>query len=203
MPAPRYPVQVRLLLENLALLGCAVYATIPAFWLTLHPFAKHWRTRGRDTFKTILPLWLLYIAIAALAISPWRHTHLYQSTIAFIAGAILVVTGLLLYVLASRNFTHVQLSGLAELEPDRHAQQLITTGIRSRVRHPIYLGHLCELLGWSILFGTVSLFALTLFAIFTGAFMLRLEDNELEARFGEPYREYRRIVPAIFPTLFW
>ncbi len=193
---------MRSLLENFALLGCAVYATIPAFWLTLHPFAEHWRTRGRNAFKIILPLWLLYIAVAALAMSPWRHTHLYQSSIAFIAGAILVFIGLLLYGLSSRNFTHVQLSGLAEVEPARHAQQLITTGIRSHVRHPIYLGHLCELLGWSILFGTVSLFALALFAIVTGAVMLRLEDNELEARFGEPYREYRRRVPAMFPTLF-
>jgi protein-S-isoprenylcysteine O-methyltransferase Ste14 len=198
----RYSVVVRPYLEDFALLGCAVYATIPAFWLTLHPFAKHWRTRGRDSFKTLLPLWLLYIAIASLAISPWRHIHLYKSPFAFVAGAILVLIGLLLYVLASRHFTHVQLSGLAEVEPDRHAQQLITTGIRSRVRHPIYLGHLCELLGWSILFGTVSLYALTLFAIVSGAMMIHLEDNELEARFGEPYREYRRRVPGILPRLF-
>jgi protein-S-isoprenylcysteine O-methyltransferase Ste14 len=96
----------------------------------------------------------------------------------------------------------VQLSGLAEVEPDRHTQQLITTGIRARVRHPIYLGHLCELLGWTIALGTASLFALSLFAMLTGAVMLHLEDNELESRFGESYRTYRHTVPAIFPRLF-
>src|SRR3954447_4159954 len=112
------------------------------FWFTLHPFTKHWRTRGRNSFKLILPLWFVYIALAIFAVFPWRAHFLYTTPIAYIPGALLIVTGLLLYVFSSRGFTHVQLSGLAEVEPDRHAQRLVTSGIRSRVRHPIYLGHL-------------------------------------------------------------
>ena len=33
------------------------------------------------------------------------------------------------------------------------------------------------------------------FAVITGALMIRVEDRELEARFGEAYREYRASVP--------
>jgi protein-S-isoprenylcysteine O-methyltransferase Ste14 len=33
----------------------------------------------------------------------------------------------------------------------------------------------------------------------TGAVMIRLEDKELEQRFGDEYREYRRKVPALVP----
>jgi protein-S-isoprenylcysteine O-methyltransferase Ste14 len=193
---------VRFVLENLALLICSIYATIPCFWFTLHPFTRHWRQRGRRAYRFILPLWTVYIAAAALAVSPWRHATLYNNLLAFIPGAIFVVLGLLLYRASSRGFSHVHLSGLAELEPNRHDQRLVTSGIRSRVRHPIYLGHLCELIGWTIALATIALFALTGFAILTGAIMLRLEDNELEARFGESYREYRRAVPAIMPRLF-
>ena len=40
---------------------------------------------------------------------------------------------------------------------------------------------------------------LTAFAIVTGALMIRLEDNELENRFGEEYRQYRVKVPALLP----
>ncbi len=29
--------------------------------------------------------------------------------------------------------------------------------------------------------------------------MIRMEDRELEARFGEAYREYRARVPAVIP----
>ncbi len=193
---------MRSLLAEVALYGCAIYATIPAFWLTLHPFAAHWRVRGRDSYKVILPLWLVYIFIAIAALFPWRTRSLYTSPYAYIPGALLVLSGLLLYVLSSRDFSHVQLSGLAEVEPDRHTQRLVTTGIRARVRHPIYLGHLCELLGWTIAFGTFSLFALSAFAIATGFFMLRLEDRELEQRFGDEYSAYRRQVPAILPRWF-
>ena len=81
---------------------------------------------------------------------------------------------------------------MAELEPARHRQQLITTGIRSRVRHPIYLGHLCEIIGWCVGTGLVALYALAAFAMITGAVMIHMEDRELEARFGEAFREYRQ-----------
>jgi protein-S-isoprenylcysteine O-methyltransferase Ste14 len=36
----------------------------------------------------------------------------------------------------------------------------------------------------------------------TGAAMIRMEDAELENRFGEPYRAYRNSVPAVFPRMF-
>lgn len=189
----------RALFEDLALVIASVYATIPLFWFTVHPFTARWRARGRHSYKLILPLWLLYIVLAIAALWPWRNQALYPTPLTFIPGSLLILTGLLIYRASARNFTHVQLSGLAELEPDRHRQQLVTTGIRSRIRHPIYCGHLCELLGWTLAFGTISLFVLAVFAILTGAVMLRLEDNELEQRFGASYREYRTRVPAILP----
>jgi hypothetical protein len=67
------------------------------------------------------------------------------------------------------------------------------------VRHPIYLGHLLMLLGWSLGSGLAVLYALTAFAIVTGALMIRWEERELERRFGQQYREYKRRVPAIVP----
>jgi protein-S-isoprenylcysteine O-methyltransferase Ste14 len=42
-------------------------------------------------------------------------------------------------------------------------------------------------------------YALTLLAVITGGIMIRLEDKELEQRFGAEYREYRRRVPAVVP----
>ena len=85
---------------------------------------------------------------------------------------------------------------------DQHQQQLVVGGIRRRVRHPIYLGHLCEMLGWSIGTGMAVLFALTAFALVTGAIMIRMEDAELRQRFGDQFETYRRTVPAIVPRLW-
>jgi protein-S-isoprenylcysteine O-methyltransferase Ste14 len=67
------------------------------------------------------------------------------------------------------------------------------------VRHPVYLAHLCEMLAWSVGTGLAVCWMLTAFAIVTGALMIRLEDNELENRFGEEYRQYRVKVPALLP----
>ena len=117
-------------------------------------------------------------------------------------AVIFFAAGLNLYRTGGHNFSGAQLGGRPELEPGGHEQRLVTTGIRRRVRHPIYLAHLCELLGWSIGTGLVVVVALTAFAVITGAVMIRLEDRELEERFGEPYREYRRTVPAVIPKIF-
>ena len=57
------------------------------------------------------------------------------------------------------------------------------------------------MLAWSLGTGLAVCWALTAFAILTGAFMIAMEDRELEKRFGEEYREYRLAVPAILPKL--
>jgi protein-S-isoprenylcysteine O-methyltransferase Ste14 len=57
------------------------------------------------------------------------------------------------------------------------------------------------LLAWSVGTGLAVCWWLTAFAMVTGAVMIRMEDAELEKRFGEEYREYRSNVPAVFPML--
>ncbi len=185
--------------DLLALLACSVYCTIPLFWLVVHPFIARWRKRGRRAYALILPIWAIFIATAFLLAWPYRFAHFYTNWFAWVPAAALFFEGFSFYRAAFRSFDHTQVSGLAELEPDRHRQQLVTTGIRARVRHPIYLAHLCEMFGWCIGTGLMPLYALTGFALLTGALMIRIEDRELEARFGEPYRTYRRAVPAVIP----
>jgi protein-S-isoprenylcysteine O-methyltransferase Ste14 len=55
------------------------------------------------------------------------------------------------------------------------------------------------MLAWSVGTGLVVLYALTAFAIVTGAVMIQLEDGELERRFGAEYRAYRQRVPSVLP----
>lgn len=191
-----------MIIRYIAWIVLSVYCTIPAFWLVIHPFVQRWRQHGRDAYKILLPVWAIFIVLAALATFPHLHRTFYHSRVALIAGAALILLGVFIYTLAFPGFGRTKVSGLAELEPDRHHQFLVTSGIRQRVRHPIYLGHLLEVIGWSIATGSASLFALAAFAIVTGALMIRLEDNELESRFGQSYREYRSTVPAIIPRLY-
>jgi protein-S-isoprenylcysteine O-methyltransferase Ste14 len=57
------------------------------------------------------------------------------------------------------------------------------------------------MLAWSVGTGLAVCYALTVFALLTGAVMIRMEDAELELRFDEPYRQYRSTVPAFIPKL--
>ncbi len=193
---------LRPIVDFVALLACSVYGTIPLFWFVVHPFAERWRSRGRRAYGLILPLWGGFITVAFLLMWPFRFAHFYTNWFAWAPAALFFLLGFSIYRAAFQKFDRAKVSGLAELEPDRHPQQLITSGIRARVRHPIYLAHLCEIIGWCIGTGLVALYALAAFAIITGAVMIRMEDHELEARFGEAFRAYRQKVPGVMPKLF-
>jgi protein-S-isoprenylcysteine O-methyltransferase Ste14 len=188
-------------LDILALFAGSAYCTIPLFWLMTHPFVERWRKLGRQAFFIIVPTWSAVIAVVFVIVWPFRFAHFYVTWFAWAPAAMFFLLGFSIYSAAFRRFHHTQVSGLAELEPGRYRQQLVTTGIRARVRHPIYLGHLCETLGWCVGTGLIVLYVLAAFAVITGAVMIRMEDRELEARFGEAYREYRTHVPAIVPFL--
>src|SRR6266853_3749661 len=189
------------LLRTLAWIVCVIYSTIPAFWLFIHPRAEYWRSRRRSPYKILLPVWLgMWIATAAIT-SAWRAVLIYENGWTWIPAALLFCAGLILYKLSHSHFSLEQLSGLPEILPGQYDQRLVTTGIRARVRHPVYLAHLCELLAWSIGTGLAVCWALTGWAIVTGAIMIKTEDGELEKRFGREYLAYRNRVPAILPRL--
>jgi len=179
--------------------ACCVYATIPSFWLMIHPLAGYWRSRQTSPYRVLIPLWMVMWVVAAVLTAPWRNVALYQTPWSWIPAAGMFSTGIWLYRKSGANFTPRQLGGLPELRPNHPETRLVTEGIRSRIRHPVYLAHLCEMLAWSAGTGLVVCYALTLFAMVTGGFMIRREDAELEQRFGEQFRRYRRSVPAILP----
>jgi len=197
---------MRYWLQLIAWLACVVYSTIPAFWFMIHPFAERWRARHlsyqRSPYMVLLPVWMVMWAVVALVTRPWRGILLYRADWPWGAAALLFVGGFYVYSQSGKNFSAKQLGGLPEVHGRNREQRLVTDGIRSRVRHPVYLAHLCEMLAWSAGTGLAACWALTAFAMVTGAVMIRMEDAELEQRFGDSYRTYRNSVPAVLPRVF-
>ena len=177
----------------------SVYCTIPVFWLVFHRFVHHWRTYGRRAYFAMVPIWGLFIVAAFALAWPIRHLHLYESNFPWVLGVMFLLAGFSIYRSAAQGFSRAQVFGLPEVEPGRHNEELVVTGIRAQVRHPIYLGHLCQVMGWTLGTGSLALCALLIFGAITGAVMLRQEDNRLEERFGDVYRRYRAQVPALLP----
>ncbi len=192
---------MRLLAQTLAWAACCVYATIPSFWLAIHPWAEHWRARRRSPYRVLIPVWIAMWILAAAITAPWRHVQIYSTLWAWIPAVMLFAVGLLVYALSLKGFSAKQLGGLPEVMPAHKEQRLVTSGIRGRVRHPVYLGHLCEMLAWSVGTGLAVCYGLTVLAVVTGAIMIRMEDAELRKRFGPEYAAYRERVPAVLPRL--
>jgi len=187
------------ILRTIGWLLAIVLSTVPAFWLLVHPRAEYWRNRRGARFGILAPVWIaIWIVVAAIT-WPWRHVVLYDSALFWLAAAPFLAAGFYLYYRGRVSFSYAQLVGRPEVQGEGYEQRLVTSGIRARVRHPVYLGHLCELIGWSLGTGLAVVYILTGFAIVTGAIMIRMEDDELERRFGEPYRQYRISTPALIP----
>jgi protein-S-isoprenylcysteine O-methyltransferase Ste14 len=182
-------------------MACVVYSTIPSFWLLIHPRANYWRSRKRSPYVVLVPVWMAMWIIVGLLTSRWRHTVLYTALWTWIPAALLFSTGFWIYSRSREHFSMAQLGGMPELVANHRNQRLVTSGIRCRIRHPVYLAHLCQMLGWSVGTGLGVCYALIAFAIVTGTVMIRLEDAELEQRFGEEYKRYKTVVPAILPRL--
>jgi len=189
-------------LQLVGWLACVQYSTIPAFWFMIHPFAERWRAQHRSPYILLLPAWVAMWVVVALITWPWRGILLYRADWAWCAAVLLFACGLYVYSRSGKNFSAKQLGGLPEVHAGNREQRLVTDGIRSRVRHPVYLAHLCEMLAWSVGTGLAVCWGLTAFAVVTGAVMIRMEDAELEERFGDSYRAYRNAVPAVLPRIW-
>jgi protein-S-isoprenylcysteine O-methyltransferase Ste14 len=182
-----------------AWIACVVYSTIPSFWLLIHPRVDYWRARKRSPYRILLPVWIAMWIVAGLFTSRFRHTALYITPWTWIPAVFLFLAGLWIYSQSGKRFSPAQLGGLPEVLPNHREQRLVTSGIRRRVRHPVYLAHLCQLLAWSVGTGLIACYRLTAFAMVTGAIMIRLEDAELQQRFGEEYKQYKAAVPSMLP----
>jgi protein-S-isoprenylcysteine O-methyltransferase Ste14 len=97
-------------------------------------------------------------------------------------------TGLLLSVVGLVAF----LAGLFTIKTlESYEGDLITTGIYSIIRHPMYLGFILWLIGFPIFFGSYFSMILSLLFIANILFWRHLEEKELEKRFSA-YLDYKK-----------
>ncbi len=175
-----------------------LYSSIPLFWFAIHPFADFWRKMNRSPYLLLLPIWAAVIFILAWITWPWHSARLYSSLWMWVPASLLILSGFRTYTGIRSGFGTHKLSGEAELRPQEHAQELVTTGLHARMRHPIYVAHLLSLTGCALGSGlVVSFILLGISALGTFPLMVRIEEHELEKRFGQRYREYKACVPLL------
>jgi protein-S-isoprenylcysteine O-methyltransferase Ste14 len=100
-------------------------------------------------------------------------------------GTLLTVVGAGGIVLA-----RYQLGKSFSISPEAHA--LVTTGLYSKIRNPIYVFGSIMLLGLILVMRRPYLLIALILLVLVQIFRARREASVLEAAFGDEYREYRR-----------
>jgi len=115
----------------------------------------------------------------------------------FFFGLICALPGLIIMALTISSFIRI---GKGTLAPWSPTQKLVIAGLYRYVRNPMILGVLTVLLGEALCLWSqnILIWALFFFIINTVYFII-YEEPDLEKRFGEEYRKYKKHVSRWLP----
>jgi protein-S-isoprenylcysteine O-methyltransferase Ste14 len=85
----------------------------------------------------------------------------------------------------------VAIGALFQLRGLENIDHLVTTGLYTKLRHPMYTGFVLWILGWSTYHGAIASLAIGLVGIANIFYWKRLEDARLLEQYGDTYRQYR------------
>jgi protein-S-isoprenylcysteine O-methyltransferase Ste14 len=116
------------------------------------------------------------------------------------AGYALMGLGLLIIVLAFRNYDLGEFSGIRQLAQQiHHPERLMITGLNRYVRNPLYTGIIVFAAGY-LLWQPTGMNLATVIVLYVYIYIgTRLEERKLEAVFGEEYRAYKKRVKMLIP----
>jgi protein-S-isoprenylcysteine O-methyltransferase Ste14 len=138
--------------------------------------------------------------IVLIIVPSWIEKNIVlKFLLAFIIGVIIMVTGLYVITMTVASIIRIGKGTLAPWSPSQH---LVTDGMYGYVRNPMILGVLTVLIGESvaILSYSILIWAAGFFVINTIWFII-FEEPNLEKKFGDEYREYKKKVPRWIPRL--
>lgn len=141
--------------------------------------------------NTLIPPPVLVLLAGAIMYLIERHLGLgrFEFALAKPLALLLLIAGLGLMLVAAASFFKAKTT----INPLRPAQasRLVSTGIFSLSRNPIYLGDLLVLAAWLLWLGNwLNLAVLVLFVCYLNRFQIGPEERALSQLFGDDYRDY-------------
>lgn len=119
------------------------------------------------------------------------HLQLFDSFPAKVAGVLLISGGLIVFILAFFDFGDSWRVGVDYETPGA----LVTRGIFSLTRNPIYVFIDSWFIGALLINGTLIFLVLAVLAIAAQHWQIRREEEFLKERYGEVYVSYRKKTP--------
>lgn len=120
---------------------------------------------------------LILLVFVSVWPGPWNGQR--------VVGTVLLLLGMCLVFTA-----RLQLGKSFSVTPQ--ARTLVTHGLYSRIRNPIYVFGTLAIVGLCLVLQRRALWLLPVFVIIMQTVRARKEAQVLEAKFGDEYREYRK-----------
>lgn len=107
-----------------------------------------------------------------------------------IASYVLIISGFLMIASAWKT-----------LYNDQRLGKLAKDGLYQYVRHPQYIGFTLIILGFLLQWPTIITLLMAPILIIRYITLASQEENEMLGKFGDKYRNYKKKVPAFFPSI--
>jgi protein-S-isoprenylcysteine O-methyltransferase Ste14 len=189
----------------LAVLALVVYGPGLLFWFLVHPFVGFWRQVGPGITYLVVGIVLVSIGVGVFQVQGTLIGRNLGTNWTFvIVGAVLFDILGWLGLTYGRALNHLDVAarmGVAELSSSRAPQMLVRDGLYGFVRHPIYSSAIVGGVAYALIVDYLGTFILFGAAVPVFYAITVLEERELIARFGEPYRRYQQRVPRLFPRI--
>jgi protein-S-isoprenylcysteine O-methyltransferase Ste14 len=159
-----------------------------------------WGKEGYSRVFTITSIITLLIAFLSMNFWDWIYFITQPALIQPILFGLGILFGLAGAVLAMMASRVISVSTVADMRTDRKAE-LITNGIYSRVRHPLYLATVLAFSALAFIypFPVVVVFALSMIGYtMIGAYF---EERKLVIHYGAEYLNYKKTAGFILPKL--
>jgi protein-S-isoprenylcysteine O-methyltransferase Ste14 len=179
-----------------------LWVAFAGFWLLASQ-----RTE-RITFGALLasirPIWLVadvlnpalyYLPLSSVPVLGWRIVP--TEMLVGVIGACLLILGLCFAVWA-RCALASNWSGAVILKPNH---TLTTSGPYRIVRHPIYLGVLCAMLGSALVIGEMRAFLRFIGVCAVWKQKITAEETLLDFAFSDEYARYKKQVGRLLPRI--
>lgn len=184
----------------LAIWACLIPLSI--IRLVGHRFISFFRRIGMLSVVLYATFWILCAVLIFLNSHLFLIGRIFGATIiTIVSGTICFVLGMSLLLLGMKTIGVRTFFAIPEIISDVKGAGLVTSGLFSHVRHPIYLGELLLVLAAFLITSESSLIILFMIWITIIWPVTFLEEKELSARFGEEYKIYQKRVPRLLPNI--
>jgi protein-S-isoprenylcysteine O-methyltransferase Ste14 len=159
-----------------------------------------WGKEGYARIFNITSIVTLLIAFLSMNFWDWIYFITQPALIQPVFLLLGVISGLAGVILAMKASSVIDVSTVADMRTDRKAE-LITDGIYSRIRHPLYLATILVFSALALVypFPVVIVFSLSLIGYtMIGAYF---EERKLLKHYGDEYIEYMKTAGFILPRI--